>query len=123
LLPTSRNPPFLDIRPGTDIVSRGVVISMRKTSTRGAAIFVATAAVALAFFSAVDPEGLRKNARLRAEARRVEEANRQARQEIVRLRREAHALNGDTAALERAAREELGYVRPGEVVFAFERKR
>ena len=33
------------------------------------------------------------------------------------MRREARALAGDPAALERAAREELGYVRPGERVY------
>jgi cell division protein FtsB len=32
------------------------------------------------------------------------------------MRREVKALTGDPAALERAAREDLGYVRPGEII-------
>ena len=43
--------------------------------------------------------------------------NEKLREKNLRLRREARALAGDPAALERAAREELGYVRPGERVY------
>ena len=34
--------------------------------------------------------------------------------------REINALRNDPAALERAAREELGYIKPGELVFHLE---
>lgn len=71
----------------------------------------------LAGLSALDPDGLAKNRRLESEARRVERENQDLRQENLRLRREARALAGEPAALERAAREELGWVRPGEVVY------
>jgi cell division protein FtsB len=37
--------------------------------------------------------------------------------EIARISRETEALRGDLRALEIAARSELGYVRPGEVIF------
>jgi cell division protein FtsB len=80
---------------------------------------VATLA-ALAGLSAVDPAGLAKVRRLRVEAFRVERESAELRQETVRLRREARALAGDPGALERAAREELGYVRPGEMVYQLE---
>jgi cell division protein FtsB len=70
----------------------------------------------LAGLSAVDSDGLRKQKRLQAEIDRAEAANDELRRENLRLRREAKALAGDPAALERAAREELGYVRPGEIV-------
>ena len=78
-------------------------------------LFLAAVA-ALGALSALDPAGMRKQVRLEAEARRLEAENRELRQENVRLRREARALAGDASALERAAREELGYVRPGEIV-------
>jgi cell division protein FtsB len=66
--------------------------------------------------SAADPGGLRKWRHLAREARRVEAENREVARENERLRREVRALQGDPAALERAAREDLGYVRRGEIV-------
>ena len=81
-------------------------------------IWVYLAAVAgLGAWSLLDPAGLAKYRRLEAEARRVERENVEMRQENLRLRREARALAGEPAALERAAREELGFVRPGETVY------
>lgn len=53
---------------------------------------------------------------LEAAARRLEGENGKLRQEVLRLRREARALAGDPAALERAAREDLNLVKPGEIV-------
>lgn len=77
----------------------------------------AGALVALAAWSALDPEGLRKDLRLRDEVRRMAADNARLAAENARLAREAEALRHDPAALERAAREELRFVRPGEVVF------
>jgi cell division protein FtsB len=76
----------------------------------------------LAALSALDPNGLAKHRRLEAEARRVTRENQDLRQENLRLRREARALAGEPAALERAAREELGWVRPGEVVYRLDER-
>jgi cell division protein FtsB len=74
-------------------------------------------AVALAAAaSALDPDGIRKVVRLRAEAARMRAENERLASENAALAREARGLRGDAAALERAAREELGYVRPGEIV-------
>ncbi len=70
----------------------------------------------LCALAAVDPDGLRKHLRLEADGRRLAAENRELRQDNLRLRREARALAGESAALERAAREELGWVKPGEVV-------
>ena len=67
--------------------------------------------------SALHPAGLRKHRALAVDVRRVAEENENLREKNSRLRREARALAGDSAALERAAREELGYVRPGERVY------
>jgi cell division protein FtsB len=77
------------------------------------------AVVSLALFSYFDPRGLSKHRRLQSEIRRAEAENRDLRQENAHLRRAVRALSGDPAALERAAREELGYVKPGEIVFNF----
>lgn len=67
--------------------------------------------------SALHPAGLRKHRALSADVARISAENDQLREKNQRLRREARALGGDPAALERAAREELGYVRPGERVY------
>lgn len=75
-------------------------------------------AVALAAGGAAwDPDGVRKYVRLRAEVRRMQAENAQLAAETAALAREARALRGDPAALERAAREELRFVRPGERVY------
>ena len=50
-------------------------------------------------------------------SRRAAAENRDLARENALLRREIGALQGDPAALEQAAREELGFVRPGEIVF------
>jgi cell division protein FtsB len=70
--------------------------------------------------SAVHPDGLRKALRNEEEGRRLERENAELEQAVVRLRREVRALRGDPAAIERAAREDLGYVRPGEIVYKFD---
>ncbi|HEX9291434.1 MAG TPA: septum formation initiator family protein [Anaeromyxobacteraceae bacterium] len=75
------------------------------------------AVLALLGLSAADRDGLRKARRNESEAERLERENAALEQRVARLRREVKALQGDPAALERAAREELGYVRPGELVY------
>ena len=79
--------------------------------------FYFAALAALFAASALNGQGLPKAAQLAASARAFARENEELREEVGRLRREVKALSGDPAALERAAREELGYVRPGEVVF------
>ncbi len=82
------------------------------------------AAVALLLgLSAADPHGLRKALRNEAEARRLERENAALEQRVAQLRREVKALQGDPAAVEQAAREELGYVRPGEIVYKLDEER
>ncbi|HZZ83030.1 MAG TPA: septum formation initiator family protein [Anaeromyxobacteraceae bacterium] len=83
-------------------------------------LVVAGVAGALLTWSALDDKGLRQHLRLQGEVRAVADRNEALRQENLRLKREARALAGDPAALERAAREELNYVRPGEVVIRLE---
>ena len=70
----------------------------------------------LAAASALDPDGIRKHLRLDAEVARMREENARLAAENARLAREAVALRSDPAAIERAVREELRYVRRGEIV-------
>ncbi|HEY6106551.1 MAG TPA: septum formation initiator family protein [Anaeromyxobacteraceae bacterium] len=74
------------------------------------------AVAALAAWTAYDHLSRRGPAALEEAARRLDRENGRLRQEVVRLRREARALAGDPAALERAAREDLNLVKPGEIV-------
>ncbi len=65
----------------------------------------------------LDPHGWSQERRLRAQVSLMRAQNRQLELEIARAGREARALRGDPAALERAAREQLRFVRPGEIVY------
>ncbi|MCC7384367.1 MAG: septum formation initiator family protein [Deltaproteobacteria bacterium] len=60
--------------------------------------------------------GIVRHERLDEELRHVKELNSDLSRENVRLREEARALRHDRAAVERVVRDELGWVRPDEVV-------
>lgn len=77
-------------------------------------------ALALAILSAADSRGMRRQFKLREEIASYERKNRALAAQSTSLRLEIEALSGDDKALERAAREDLGLVRPDEVVFNFE---
>lgn len=64
--------------------------------------------------------GLRRYVRLRQDLHTLNQRNTHLATENARLRREVQQLHDDPAAIERAAREELGLVRPGEVVITLE---
>ncbi len=66
--------------------------------------------------AAIDPRGWRRDLRLRAEVRALEAKNAEASQENQRLSREARALKTNPVAMERAVRDELGFIHPGEIV-------
>jgi len=88
----------------------------RKSRPRALALYL-SALAGLLTLSVLDPNGLRKAIRHEGEAARLERENAALEQRVMRLRRDVKALSGDPAALERAAREELGYVKPGEIVY------
>jgi cell division protein FtsB len=90
---------------------------MSGTGGRRAGWWIVGALTAAAALAAVDPDGLRKFLRLRSEVARMKAENAKLAAENGALAREARALRGDPAALERAAREELRFVRPGERVY------
>ena len=80
------------------------------------------ASLAMVAMSLADPKGLRRLERLRSDIERQEQKNRQLREENARLSRTVKELSPpvNPAALERAAREQLGFVRQDELLFKFE---
>jgi cell division protein FtsB len=60
--------------------------------------------------------GLARTIALRRDLATLKARNRDLRAENERLAREAEALRDDPAAIERVARAELGWVRPGEII-------
>jgi cell division protein FtsB len=84
---------------------------------RKARWWILGAVAAAAGAAALDPSGLRRYLVLSAEVRRMQGENARLSAENASLSREMRALRSDPAALERAAREELRFVRPGERVY------
>jgi cell division protein FtsB len=93
--------------------------ALKQMGRRGLKVAVVGACV-LALLSALDARGFRKAAHLRAEVETLRRANRQLSEDNAALTREIQAQRVDVRATERAVREELGYVRPGELVFQVE---
>jgi len=77
-------------------------------------------ALGLALLSVADEEGFRRYFRLRREVAALEARTHRLREQNEKLAREVAALGKDLRAIERAAREELGFVKPGEVVLNLE---
>jgi cell division protein FtsB len=90
---------------------------MSGTRGRRAGWWLVGAVAVAAAAAALEPSGLRRYVELSADVRRMEAENARLAAENGALSREARALRSDPTALERAAREELRFVRPGERVF------
>lgn len=93
--------------------------------TSGPLALVGSAAalsLALALVSLLDPGGVRRLSLLRQDVAKAEAANAALRAENARLSRTVQKLGTrvDPAALERAAREQLGFVKRDELLFKFE---
>ncbi len=82
-------------------------------------ISVAVAA-AFAVYSVIDGRGFRRYFKLQRDLVSLEARNQKLRQDNRARLREIQALRSDPKALERASREELGFIRPGEVVINLE---
>jgi cell division protein FtsB len=82
-----------------------------------------TVVATLAAMAAMDPGGLRKYVALSREVERMRGENVRLAEENSRLAREVRALRTEPQALERAVREELRYIRPGERVYVLEDER
>ncbi len=70
----------------------------------------------------LDDRGLPRYRVLKAELGEVQEANERLEAEVRALEREVEALRSDPEAIERVARDELGMIREGELVFQFPRE-
>lgn len=79
--------------------------------------WAAGVAAALVLLSLMDSGGFRRRRALQIELADLEERNRVLRERNQALIEEIELLRSDPKAVERAAREELGFVRPGELVF------
>jgi cell division protein FtsB len=77
-------------------------------------------ALGLAFVSAAGEGGFRRYARLQSDVVSLKDKNQALSLENARLRKLAQLLKSDARAIESSAREELGLVRPGELVFTLE---
>ena len=93
-------------------------LSPQKKLVAGAALVSAT----LVALSMADSRGLSRLHKLDRDLARQEQLNQQLRAENAALARTVKLLSPpvNDAALEKAAREQLGFVRPDEVVFKFE---
>src|SRR5205085_6192707 len=91
----------------------------RETKTWAGRLFAAGAlALVLAYllYHLYARSGLARTLALRRDLAALRAHNRELAQENDRLAREAAALREDAAAVERVARIELGWVKPGEIV-------
>lgn len=79
--------------------------------------FAAMAALALLGASALDPRGLPRMRMLERQIAELKAKNEGDARRAEALDREIKALRGDTATIERVAREDLGYVRSDEILF------
>lgn len=79
-----------------------------------------TIAFVLAAWSASAEGGFRRYLNLSQQVETLRNRNRQTAEENAKLMKEVDALRADPKAIERAAREELGFIRPGEVVIHLE---
>ena len=78
------------------------------------------AAAVLAVLSLADARGFRRYWRLRQNVESLSEQNQLTAARNRAMMLEVQALRGDLRALETAAREELGFVRAGEIVIHLE---
>ncbi len=80
------------------------------------------ASLAIVTASLADPKGLRRLQRLDGDIQRQEQKNEELRQQNAALQQTIRELSPpvNAAALEKAAREQLGFVRQDEVLFKFE---
>ena len=84
---------------------------------RGLHLLLLFVTLVLVIDALVGEKGLLESVRARRQYQQVERSLDDLKRENARLRDEARRLREDPAAIESLAREELGLLRPGEVVF------
>lgn len=75
--------------------------------------------VAIVSLRILSDAGLPRYRKLRAQLEHVEQENKQLHKRIGQLTRDVHDLSQDPDAVERIARDELGLLRDGELLFQF----
>ena len=83
-------------------------------------VYAVALAALLVTASAADARGFRRYLTLRDEVAALDARNQKLAEQNEALRREISSLRSDPEALERVAREELNFVKPGEIVFQVE---
>lgn len=85
----------------------------------------AVAALLLGYlpFEVYGEKGIRQYLRLKRELKEIRGRNTRLRLGVAALRREILALRDDRATLERVARDELGLIKEGEIVFVVRKQR
>lgn len=91
----------------------------RFPATTIALIGLAVLSLAAVLHTVFGANGLLRWFELKRDVARLAAENQALREENERLKEEAQRLASDPRAIERAVREELDYVKPGEVVFKF----
>jgi cell division protein FtsB len=67
----------------------------------------------------LDDRGLPRYRSMRAQLTRVESNNQKLEREVLELSKHVKLLRDDPRAIERIARDDLGMVKPGELIFQF----
>jgi cell division protein FtsB len=94
----------------------------KKWAGRIAAAVLVTFALAYIPYHVYARSGLARTIALRRDLAALRARNRELAAENERLAREAEALRSDPAAIERVARADLGWVKPGEIVVELARR-
>jgi cell division protein FtsB len=118
-------PPIIEPKPASG--RNGSVEPLRRTRVapanpplwrrRGVHLLLGFVALVLVIDALVGEKGLLESMRARRQYQQLARSLEDLRRENARLREEARRLNEDPAAIESIAREELGLMRSGEVVF------
>jgi cell division protein FtsB len=74
----------------------------------------------IVIYSCLGERGLKNVLSMRKELQKIEQNNRSLEQENKSLKEYSNLLKNDTHYIEKIAREELGLLKPGEVVYFFE---
>jgi cell division protein FtsB len=116
-------PPIIEPKPGRN----GSVEPLRRKRVapvtrplwqrRGVHLLLGFITLVLVIDSLVGEKGLLESMRARAQYQQLERSLDDLKRENARLREEARRLREDPTEIESLARQELGLMRPGEVVF------
>jgi len=112
-LKRSRQNPGKRIRALVERTTDWFYRSRRKLATAGVALL----ACLLAVHAVTGPNGLFPYQQKRAEYRKLEKEVQQLQVENERLAKRIESLKSDPNAIEKEAREQLRYARPGEVIY------